>query len=93
MGGWFPSCNGRNMTHTATTQTNNLKEDLNSRDNLIQMDQHKPLQYHLSSKAEHNAALSHWLVLHSLPRGNAEALITTLCFVSMVLGIESPWWT
>lgn len=56
---WSPSCNGRNVTRTANLQTTNLKENLNSRDNLIQMDQHKPLQYHLSSKAEHNAALSH----------------------------------
>lgn len=56
---WSPSCNGCNVMHAATVQTTNLKEKLISRDNLIQMGQHKPLQYHLSSKTEHNAALSH----------------------------------
>lgn len=56
---WSPSCNGGNVTRAATIQTTNLKENLISWENLIQMDQHKPLQYHLSSKAEHNAALSH----------------------------------
>lgn len=54
-------------------------------------DEHTPPWYHLSSKTQHNACLFHWLVLHLLPRAVQQALITTLCFVSMVSGIEELW--
>lgn len=59
MGYLSPSCNRCNVMLAGTIQTTCLQENLIRRDNLIQMDQQKSPQYHLSSKTEHNGALSH----------------------------------